>query len=61
MAPVPMTLPSHSSMFTGSYPPVHGVRTNNGYHLLESNVTLAKVLGDRRLSDGGFPGRVSPK
>ena len=31
-----MTLPSHSSLFTGTYPPVHGVRTNDGYRLLDT-------------------------
>jgi arylsulfatase A-like enzyme/tetratricopeptide (TPR) repeat protein len=59
IAPVPMTLPSHSSMMTGSYPPVHGVRTNDGYHLGEANVTLAKLLRAAGYQTaailGGFP------
>ena len=59
LAPVPMTLPSHSSMMTGAYPPVHGVRTNDGYRLGSSNVTLAKVLQaagfDTAAFVGGFP------
>jgi len=59
LAPVPMTLPSHSSTFTGTYPPTHGVRTNDGYRLADSNVTLAKVLQSAGYQTaafvGGFP------
>jgi len=32
---VPTTLPSHSTMFTGVYPPVHGVRYNGMFHLAD--------------------------
>jgi arylsulfatase A-like enzyme/Tfp pilus assembly protein PilF len=51
---VPMTLPSHCSMMTGVYPPVHGVRTNDGYRLLASNVTLAKTLRDAGFQTAAF-------
>ncbi len=40
-APVPVTLPSHATMFTGTYPPVHGVRYNGMYQLADSSVTVA--------------------
>jgi arylsulfatase A-like enzyme/Flp pilus assembly protein TadD len=40
----PETLPAHSSIFTGTYPYVHGVRANSGYLLADRNVTLAEVL-----------------
>ena len=40
----PMTLPSHSTMMTGSYPFVHGVRYNAGYELSEENTTLAEIF-----------------
>ncbi|MFH1418787.1 MAG: sulfatase-like hydrolase/transferase [Planctomycetota bacterium] len=40
----PITLPSHSSMMTGTYPPVHGVRDNAGYHLHANNLTLAEAV-----------------
>src|SRR5262245_44537424 len=40
-APVPLTLPSHSSLFTGKYPPAHGVRDNGGYFLPQTEQTLA--------------------
>ncbi len=44
VAPVPVTTPSHASMFTGSYPPVHGVRYNGMFQLPESARTIAEVL-----------------
>ena len=40
----PSTLPSHSTLFTGRYPFVHGVRSNAGYVLSDENTTLAEVL-----------------
>ena len=42
--PVPMTLPAHSSMLTGTLPPYHGVHDNIDYKLGKSNVTLAEIL-----------------
>jgi choline-sulfatase len=33
LAPVPLTLPSHTTMMTGLYPDEHGVRENDGYAL----------------------------
>jgi arylsulfatase A-like enzyme/Flp pilus assembly protein TadD len=43
-APAPITLPSHSSIMTGTYPYVHGVRDNLYFQLAEANVTLAETL-----------------
>ncbi|HEX6624268.1 MAG TPA: sulfatase, partial [Pyrinomonadaceae bacterium] len=40
----PLTLPSHSSMFTGLLPSEHGVRDNTGYRLEQSTPTLAELL-----------------
>jgi arylsulfatase A-like enzyme/cytochrome c-type biogenesis protein CcmH/NrfG len=48
-ATVPETLPSHASIFTGLYPPSHGVRLNLNYHLPDEAVTLAELLGGRGL------------
>ncbi len=45
VSPVPLTLPAHSSMLTGTIPPYHGVHDNHGYQLAGANVTLAEVLG----------------
>ncbi len=38
----PLTIPSHSSMFTGLYPPRHGVRDNGDARLSEHAQTLAE-------------------
>jgi choline-sulfatase len=40
----PITMPSHTSIFTGLYPPAHGVRDNGAYALGEGAVTLADRL-----------------
>ena len=44
IAPTPITLPSHASIFTGLYPPAHGVRDNGRYRLPEDVTTLAERL-----------------
>ncbi|MEA2604431.1 MAG: choline-sulfatase [Acidobacteriota bacterium] len=44
VAAAPITLPSHSSLFTGLYPPAHGVRDNGAYALSDRAVTLAERL-----------------
>lgn len=44
IAVAPLTLPSHASMFTGLYPPRHGVRDDSGSRLQESETTLAEHL-----------------
>lgn len=40
----PITLPSHSTILTGLYPPAHGVRDNGSYALGNDAVTLAERL-----------------
>jgi arylsulfatase A-like enzyme/Flp pilus assembly protein TadD len=45
----PLTIPAHSSLFTGLLPPRHGVRDNGDYFLGASAVTLAE-----RLHDAGY-------
>ncbi len=44
IASSPLTLPSHSSMLTGSYPFLHGARDNSIFLLNDANVTLAEVF-----------------
>ncbi len=44
MSAVPITLPSHSTIMTGRYPPGHGVRDNGLFRLAEEQVTLAEIL-----------------
>jgi len=45
----PITLPAHSSIMTGLYPPAHGVRDNGNYALAPEAITLAE-----RLADAGY-------
>jgi arylsulfatase A-like enzyme/Tfp pilus assembly protein PilF len=40
----PLTLPAHASIFTGRFPPEHGVRDNGGFFVSPDEVTLATVL-----------------
>ena len=51
---VPFTLPAHSSIMTGAYPPVHGVRENVGYALDERLPTLAEDMSAAGRRTGGF-------
>src|SRR5688572_17352026 len=44
-APTPITLPSHATLFTGLYPPGHGVRDNALFRLGPEAETLAERLG----------------
>lgn len=53
---VPLTLPSHSTIFTGTLPPRHGVRDNGGFVLDPRHVTLAERLRDNGWKTGGFVG-----
>ena len=59
MTAVPITLPSHSTMFTGSYPLLHGVRDNGRFTLPPERTTLAEVLKAKGYATGaaigGFP------
>jgi choline-sulfatase len=50
---VPLTLPSHASIFTGLLPAHHGVRDNAGYVLDPETPTLASILRDRGYATGG--------
>ena len=46
-SPAPETLPAHTSMMTGLYPPSHGVRLNLNFRLPAAAVTLAESLQER--------------
>ncbi|MGE5813555.1 MAG: sulfatase, partial [Acidobacteriota bacterium] len=52
----PLTLPAHSSIFTGRFPPVHGVRDNGGFFLDPKQQTLAETLQQNGFETGGFVG-----
>ncbi|TDI40687.1 MAG: tetratricopeptide repeat protein [Acidobacteria bacterium] len=54
VSPIPITLPAHSSMLTGTIPPFHAVHDNLNYRLLDSNVTLAEMLKERGFATGAI-------
>src|SRR5215471_6406233 len=56
MTAAPLTLPSHSSIFTSLYPPEHGVRDNGGFFLDPSHETLAANLKKRGFATGAVVG-----
>ncbi len=51
---VPFTLPAHTSILTGLYPPGHGVRENVGYTVGDELTTLAESLSAHGWSTAGF-------
>ena len=51
-ANVPVTLPSHASIFTGQLPHRHSVRDNIGYSLRPDTPTLASILRARGYQTG---------
>lgn len=53
---VPLTLPSHCSILTGTYPPEHGVRDNLGYTMGEAPPTLATLLKQHGYVTAAFVG-----
>ncbi len=55
-SPVPLTLPAHASLLTGTYPIYHGVRDNSGFVLPEGRTTLAEVLRGEGYRTGAFVG-----
>jgi len=50
---VPLTLPSHGSLFTGTLPAVHGLRDNLGYRLSDKVPTIAELLKKAGYATGG--------
>lgn len=50
----PLTLPAHASMFTGLYPPEHGLRTNGKHRLSDDVPTLAEAFLSRGYETGAF-------
>jgi len=51
-----VTLPSHASLLTGTYPYEHGVRDNNGYRVRSGEATLATRLKAMGFATGAFVG-----
>jgi len=55
-APVPLTLPSHSSMLSGLLPPHHGLRNNGAGSFPNGKETLATLLSGQGWRTGAFVG-----
>jgi arylsulfatase A-like enzyme/Flp pilus assembly protein TadD len=53
-SPVPMTLPAHTSILTGTTPLYHGIHLNGKQVLGPEAVTLAKILKPAGFSTGAF-------
>ena len=51
-----LTLPSHASILTGTFPFYHGVQDNVGFVLSEDQLTLAEVLSESGFATGAFVG-----
>lgn len=56
VASSPLTLPSHASILTGTFPFYHGVQDNVGFILSEDQITLAEVLSESGFATGAFVG-----
>jgi arylsulfatase A-like enzyme/Flp pilus assembly protein TadD len=55
-SPVPLTLPSHSSLLSGLLPPHHGLRNNGAGSFPDGKDTLATVLAGQGYRTGAFVG-----
>lgn len=53
---IPITTPSHSTIFTGTYPMAHGVRDNGRFRLAPSATTLAEILQQQGFATGAAVG-----
>lgn len=54
VAQTPLTPPSHASIFTGQYPPAHGVRNTGGFILQSSARPLARILHEQGWDTAAF-------
>ncbi len=54
ISPVPLTLPAHASLMTGSYPHYHQIRDNSASRLSGKLPSLATVLKQRGYATGAF-------
>ena len=56
IAPTPLTLPSHTSILTGTYPLFHGVRNNGDFHAAPELTTAAEMFKSAGYSTAAFVG-----
>jgi len=53
-AQTPLTLPSHTSIMTGTLPVFHGVRDNGGFIVPQQLKTMAELFKDKGYETGAF-------
>lgn len=53
-AQTPLTLPSHTSLLTGTQPIFHGVRDNGGFLVPQQLITLAELFKEQGYQTAGF-------
>ncbi len=53
-AHTPITLPSHTSILTGLYPPQHGVRNNGSFHAKPELTTMPELFKENGYMTAGF-------
>ena len=56
ISPVPITLPGHATMMTGTNPPYHGIHDNGRYQLDPANITLAEMVKPRGFATAAVVG-----
>jgi arylsulfatase A-like enzyme len=54
IAQTPLTLPSHTSLLTGTLPLFHGVRDNGGFLVPQELLTLAEVFKEKNYQTSAF-------
>jgi len=54
IAQTPLTLPSHTSILTGTHPTFHGVRDNGGFLVPQEIITLAELFKSRDFRTSAF-------
>ncbi len=52
----PLTLPSHTTIMTGTFPPFHGVRDNGGFIVPPELTTMAELFKGRGYTTAAFVG-----
>ncbi len=56
IAQTPLTLPSHTTLLTGTYPAFHGVRDNGGFLVPQQLKTLAELFKEEGYATGAVVG-----
>ncbi len=54
IAQTPLTLPSHASIMTATYPLYHGIRDNGGFYLDEEHTTFAEAMKTHGYATAAF-------